>query len=76
MRFWFLPALALVVLLAGCMTAEERRAADEERCRSYGFKQRNDAFAECMQRIDLARRARFDNRPYVDTFQPRVIVVN
>lgn len=76
MRFWFLPALALVVLLAGCMTAEERRAADEERCRSYGFKQRNDAFAECMQRIDLARRARLDNRPYVDTFQPRVIVVN
>ena len=46
-----------LVLLAGCMTAEERRAADEEKCRSYGFRTRNDPFAECMQRLDLDRRA-------------------
>lgn len=39
------------------MTAQERRAADEAKCRSYGFERRNDAFAECLQRIDLARRA-------------------
>jgi hypothetical protein len=47
------------VLLAGCttMTPEERRAADEETCRSYGFKHRNDAFAECLQRLELDRRA-------------------
>ena len=42
---------------SGCMTAEERRAADEAKCRSYGFTKRNDAFAECMQRIDLDRSA-------------------
>ena len=54
---------ALIVLalaaLAGCttMTPEERRAADEETSRSYGFTARNDAFAECLQRIDLDRRA-------------------
>ena len=68
MRYWFLPVLALTVLLAGCMTAEQQRAADEERCRSYGFKKRNDAFAECMQRLDLDRRARLRSAPYVDGF--------
>lgn len=48
-----------VLLLAGCatMSPEERRAADEARCRAYGFTQRNDAFAACMQRLDLDRRA-------------------
>lgn len=54
-----LPSIALLMaLLAGCttITAEQRRAADEERCRSYGFKQKNDAFAACMQRIDMERR--------------------
>jgi hypothetical protein len=39
------------------MTPEERRAADEAECRSYGLKKRNDAFAECLQRLDLDRRA-------------------
>jgi len=52
-----LPVFALAAVCAGCMTVEERRAADEEKCRSYGFTKRNDAFAECMQRIDLARSA-------------------
>jgi hypothetical protein len=48
-----------LLALAGCqsITPEERRAADEATCRSYGFTERNDAFAECLQRIDLDRRA-------------------
>ncbi|MGI6850803.1 hypothetical protein [Mesorhizobium sp. 1B3] len=48
---------AITALVSGCMTAEEQRAADEAKCRSYGFAKRNDAFAECMQRIDLDRSA-------------------
>lgn len=58
MRPAVLSVLALAAL-AGCttMTPEERRAADEETCRSYGFTQRNDAFAECLQRLELDRRA-------------------
>lgn len=52
-----LAALALTALtIAGCQTAEEMRAADENRCLSYGFRPRTDAFAECLQRIDLDRR--------------------
>ena len=75
MRRWILPVVALTVLLAGCMTAEQQRAADEERCRAYGFKKRNDAFAECMQRLDLDRRARRRDGPYVDGFIGGGVVV-
>ena len=75
MRLWFLPALALTVLLSGCLTPEQQRAADEQRCRDYGFKKRNDAFAECMQRIDIDRRARVRNGPYVDGFVGAGVIV-
>ena len=63
MRLWLLPVLALTVLLSGCLTPEEQRAADEQRCRDYGFKKRNDAFAECMQRLDLDLTIRPRGRP-------------
>lgn len=51
--------IPMLVILAGCqtMTPEERRAADEQSCRDYGFRKKNDAFAECMQRLELDRRA-------------------
>ncbi len=52
-----LAVIALPLLLVGCMSAEELRARDEQTCRDYGFKKRNDAFAQCLQRIDLDRRA-------------------
>jgi nitrous oxide reductase accessory protein NosL len=38
MRRSVFSVLVLSVLVAGCMTTEQQRAADEERCRSYGFK--------------------------------------
>ncbi len=56
-RFAALAVTAL--LLAGCQTAAEVRAHDEGKCRSYGFRTGTDAFAECLQRIDLDRRADF-----------------
>lgn len=67
MARWF--ALAVMVLIAGCqtMSPEERRAADREACRSYGFKRNNDALAECMMRLDLDRRqARRANAAHLD----------
>lgn len=55
-----LAILATTALLpAGCQTAAEVRANDENKCRSYGFRAGTDAFAECLQRIDLDRRADF-----------------
>ncbi|MGO7019673.1 hypothetical protein [Rhizobium leguminosarum] len=55
-----ITVLATVVAgLSACqtMTPEERRAADEPRCMSYGFRRGTDGFATCLQRIDLDRRA-------------------
>lgn len=58
MRTWVVAAAVLAPLfISGCMSAEELRAKDEQTCRDYGFKRRNDAFAECLQRLDLDRRA-------------------
>lgn len=59
-------AAALLIGLAcsGCVTTEDLRAADEARCRSYGFRALGDAFANCLLQLDLdraaERRARFD----------------
>ena len=55
-------ALLITLLAAGLsacqtMTPEERRAADERQCLSYGFRRGTDSFATCLQRIDLDRRA-------------------
>lgn len=68
---------AIVVLsalaLGGCatMTPQERRANDEIACRDYGFRPMTTGFAECLQRIDLDRRA--DRRAFLygDPFPPR-----
>lgn len=51
--------ILLTLGLAGCqtMTPEERRAADEQTCRSYGFRKGTDAFASCLLHLDLDRRA-------------------
>lgn len=52
-------AVGALLALSGCqsMTPQERRAADEAECVNYGFRGGTDAFAECLQRIDLDRRA-------------------
>ncbi|MFD2236281.1 hypothetical protein [Aureimonas populi] len=55
-----LGTLILAALVcAGCTTVDpqERRARDEASCRDYGFRPGTDAFAECLQRIDLSREA-------------------
>lgn len=59
MRWWIGICLVGFLPLAACttITPEERRALDEEQCRSYGFQPNTDSFAECLQRIDLDRRA-------------------
>ncbi len=75
----FILAIAGVSLLAACqtMTPEQRRAADEAKCTDYGFRKGSEAFAECLQRIELDRRAeaRADSiRTSQFMWQPPVIV--
>jgi hypothetical protein len=49
-------AAALLALLAGCVSAEELRQADEDRCAGYGFARGTPPFANCLQQESLARR--------------------
>ncbi|OJV09880.1 MULTISPECIES: hypothetical protein [unclassified Bosea (in: a-proteobacteria)] len=49
--------LLLALLCSGCVTLEERRAADEARCRSYGFRPGTEGFANCLLQVDLDRSA-------------------
>ena len=62
-----LAALALAAICGGCVstTDAERRAADEARCRSYGFRPASEAQARCLLEIDLDRAA--ERRFRVDT---------
>lgn len=76
MYFASLSALVLASLLTGCTSMNARqREADEDKCRSYGFTQRNDAFAECLQRIELDRRAERRADMRTDPFWDRPTVV-
>jgi hypothetical protein len=59
MKQTILATLALASICTGCVstTAAERRAADEARCRSYGFRPGTDGLARCLLEIDLDRAA-------------------
>ncbi|MGC2201410.1 MAG: hypothetical protein WA633_14880 [Stellaceae bacterium] len=50
-------ALALALALTSCVSPEELRRDDEAACAGYGFHPNTDAFATCLQRESLARRA-------------------
>jgi hypothetical protein len=56
-KILLLAALGTILSACTTMTPEERRAADEKTCLSYGFRRNTDALATCLQRIDLDRRA-------------------
>lgn len=56
-RIAALAVLATLPVLGGCVSPVERRVADEELCRSYGFRPGSDGFAKCLQNIDLDRSA-------------------
>jgi hypothetical protein len=57
-KFLALPAL-IALSLAGCMSAEEQRAAnlaqDRQQCTDYGFTPGSNAFANCMMTSSMHR---------------------
>ncbi|MCO6389908.1 hypothetical protein GTW25_02550 [Aliihoeflea aestuarii] len=76
MRVLVLACLALGLSACTTLTQEERRAIDEDTCRSYGFRPGTDAFAACLQRIDLDRRADARaNRAEFDRWASRPAVI-
>jgi hypothetical protein len=57
---WVVLALAL----ASCVSPEELRREDEATCAGFGFHPGTDAFASCLQKETLARRALNSYPPY------------
>lgn len=41
--------------LAGCVSADDQRAADQNKCASYGYEPGTDRFADCMMTQDNQR---------------------
>lgn len=54
-----LLAAAAALLVGACNTTSlaEQRAADEIRCRNYGFRPGTDPFSKCLMQVDLDRSA-------------------
>jgi hypothetical protein len=50
-------SLIFALTLASCVSPEELHRQDEVTCTGYGFHPGTDAFANCMQRENLARQA-------------------
>lgn len=51
---YLLIALAPLAI-AGCVSAEDQRAMDQDKCASYGYQQGTNRFADCMMERDQQR---------------------
>jgi hypothetical protein len=60
----FAFALTVLASAASCVSPEELRREDEATCAGYGFHLSTDAFASCLQKESLARRALTSYPPY------------
>jgi hypothetical protein len=61
-------ALGCALLLAGCVSPEEQRAMDQQKCAGYGFQPETVAFANCMMSTSQQRDAQqaADHRAFQD----------
>lgn len=48
-------AVFLALLLSGCQTTEDRIAADDRQCQSYGVAKGSSAYVDCRKNLDAGR---------------------
>jgi hypothetical protein len=60
---YVLIALAPLAV-AGCVSSEDQRAMDQEKCASFGFRPETNAFADCMMKQSTQRDD--DNQRFLD----------
>ncbi|MHA6646098.1 hypothetical protein [Mesorhizobium sp. A623] len=53
MRYVLLALVPLAVV--GCVSTEEQRSMDQEKCASFGYAQGTDGFADCMMKQSSQR---------------------
>jgi len=51
-RHVFLVALPCLLLLVGCQTTEERVAADDKQCQTYGVQPGSPGYVQCRLQLD------------------------
>jgi hypothetical protein len=49
------PIIALAGLLAGCVTAQDRMAQDDQKCLSYGVAKGSKPYVDCRMELDRQR---------------------
>ena len=54
----FIAMIACAFALAGCASAEKLAAADDQKCREYGFVRGDQGYAQCRMKMDAERRQR------------------
>jgi hypothetical protein len=54
-------ALALGLLVTGCLTAEQQAQRNEERCVARGYQPKTDNFNDCVVRLETDRSQRMES---------------
>jgi hypothetical protein len=54
----FIAMMACAFALAGCASAEQLAAADDHKCRDYGFVRGDQGYANCRMKMDADRQQR------------------
>jgi hypothetical protein len=55
-------ALALCVLVTGCLTTEQQAARNNERCAARGYKPETKEFNDCLTQLETERSLRMQTR--------------
>ena len=58
----FLLLSILAALLAGCASAKDIAARNEERCQARGLEPKTDRYEECLRQLENERDARMESR--------------
>ena len=68
----FLLLCVLAALLAGCASAKDIAARNEERCQARGLGPKTDRYEECLRQLENERDARMESRRREQLEQPAI----
>ena len=62
----------LAALLAGCASAKDIAARNEERCKARGLEPKTDNFENCLRQLENERDARMESRRREELERPAI----
>ena len=66
----------LAALLAGCASAKDIAARNQERCQARGLEPKTDRYEECLRQLENERDARMESRRREQLEQPAIPPAN